>query len=83
MDTVVPDLGDGAHGHRPDQEAFAELGVPGVHLSSGAHLDYHRPTDTIDKIEAFLPIVDEVITGGLATVEKVHIRFYRGDEEEA
>ncbi len=38
--------------------------------------------DTIDKIEAFLPIIDEVITGGLATVEKVQIRFYRGAEEE-
>ena len=37
--------------------------------------------DTIDKIEAFLPIIDEVITGGMATVEKVQIRFYRGAEE--
>ncbi|MFW2404235.1 MAG: M20/M25/M40 family metallo-hydrolase, partial [Gammaproteobacteria bacterium] len=35
-----------------DQEAFAELGVPGVHISSGAHFDYHRPTDTVDKIDA-------------------------------
>jgi PII-like signaling protein len=38
--------------------------------------------DTIDKIEAFLPVIDGVITGGLATVEKVHIRFYRGAEED-
>jgi PII-like signaling protein len=38
--------------------------------------------DTIDKIEAFLPIIDEVVTGGLATVEKVHIRFYRGAKED-
>lgn len=37
--------------------------------------------DTIDKIEAFLPIIDGVINGGMATVEKVHIRFYRGNEE--
>lgn len=38
--------------------------------------------DTIDKIEAFLPVIDDVITGGLATVEKVQIRFYRdGDAE--
>lgn len=34
--------------------------------------------DTIDKIESFLEIVDDVITDGLATVEKVQIRFYRG-----
>lgn len=33
--------------------------------------------DTIEKIEAFLPLVDEAITEGLATVEKVNIRFYR------
>lgn len=33
--------------------------------------------DTIDKIEAFLPVVDAAVTEGLATVEKVDIRFYR------
>jgi hypothetical protein len=33
--------------------------------------------DTIDKIEAFLPIVDACVTEGLATIEKVDIRFYR------
>jgi PII-like signaling protein len=33
--------------------------------------------DTLDKIEAFLPIIDAAIVDGLATVEKVQIRFYR------
>ena len=33
--------------------------------------------DTKDKIEAFLPAVDEAIKEGLATIEKVDIRFYR------
>jgi PII-like signaling protein len=33
--------------------------------------------DTIEKIEAFLPVMDEAVTEGLATVEKVDIRFYR------
>lgn len=33
--------------------------------------------DTPDKIEAFLPTVDGGIKEGLATVEKVRIRFYR------
>jgi hypothetical protein len=33
--------------------------------------------DTLDKIEAFLPIIDGAIADGLATVEKVQIRFYR------
>ena len=33
--------------------------------------------DTIEKIEAFLPTVDEAVDEGLATVEKVDVRFYR------
>lgn len=33
--------------------------------------------DTYEKIEAFLPRIDEAISEGLATVEKVDIRFYR------
>lgn len=36
--------------------------------------------DTADKIEAFLPQIDEAIGEGLATVEKVEVRFYRGGE---
>jgi len=34
--------------------------------------------DSREKIEAFLPIIDGAITEGLATLEKVEIRFYRG-----
>lgn len=33
--------------------------------------------DTEERIEAFLPLIDEAIPEGLATVEKVQIRFYR------
>jgi len=33
--------------------------------------------DTLEKIDAFLPVIDDAITDGLATVEKVQIRFYR------
>lgn len=33
--------------------------------------------DTIDKIEAFLPVVDAAIQEGMATIEKVEVRFYR------
>jgi len=35
-----------------DQQAFIDLGVPGVHIFGGATADYHRPTDTADKIDA-------------------------------
>ena len=33
--------------------------------------------DTEDKIEAFLPLIDDAVGEGLATVEKVEVRFYR------
>jgi PII-like signaling protein len=33
--------------------------------------------DTREKIEEFLPVIDEAIPEGLATLEKVQIRFYR------
>lgn len=36
--------------------------------------------DTRAKIEAFLPVIDAAITGGLATIEKVQIRFYRSND---
>jgi aminopeptidase N len=35
-----------------DQVSFADAGVPAVQLFSGAHGDYHRPTDTPDKVSA-------------------------------
>ena len=33
--------------------------------------------DTIHKIEAFLPVIDGAVKEGMATLEKVDIRFYR------
>lgn len=33
--------------------------------------------DTSEKVEAFLAFIDDAISDGLATVEKVQIRFYR------
>ncbi len=35
-----------------DQLAFIEKGIPAVQLFTGATADYHRPTDTWDKIDA-------------------------------
>lgn len=34
-----------------DHVAFLEKGVPAVQIFAGPSLDYHRPTDTADKIE--------------------------------
>ena len=33
--------------------------------------------DTEEKIEAFLPSIDGAIDEGLATIEKIEVRFYR------
>lgn len=33
--------------------------------------------DGLEKIEAFMPIVDQAIDEGLATLERVKVRFYR------
>ena len=33
--------------------------------------------DTEEKIESFLPLIDDAVGDGLATGEKVEIRFYR------
>ena len=33
--------------------------------------------DTREKIESFLPVVDEAVVEGLATLEKAEVRFYR------
>jgi len=37
--------------------------------------------DTVEKIEAFLPLIDGAIADGMATVERVQIRFYRSSIE--
>ncbi len=34
-----------------DHQSFIDKGVPAVQISSGANLDYHRPSDTVDKID--------------------------------
>ncbi len=33
--------------------------------------------DALDRIEAFMPVVDDAISEGLATLERVQVRFYR------
>ncbi|HSF56958.1 MAG TPA: DUF190 domain-containing protein [Candidatus Binatia bacterium] len=37
--------------------------------------------DTLEKIEAFLPSIDRAIREGMATLERVQIRFYRSGIE--
>ena len=45
LKTVAGDIGSG------DQTSFLAAGVPAVQFFSGAHADFHRPGDTLDKID--------------------------------
>ena len=36
--------------------------------------------DSLERIEGFMPIVDDAIGEGLATLERVTVRFYRSGE---
>jgi hypothetical protein len=36
---------------RSDNYNFYKKGIPSLHFFSGLHIDYHKPTDTIDKID--------------------------------
>jgi acetylornithine deacetylase/succinyl-diaminopimelate desuccinylase-like protein len=47
-----------------DQLSFIEKGIPAVQLFTQAHLDYHRPSDTADKID-----VDGLIKVALVSQE--------------
>ncbi len=38
--------------------------------------------DSREKLEAFLDLIDDDITEGLATIEKVHVRLYRSRKTE-
>lgn len=57
-----------------------------IHTSKILRLSEDLPivveiVDTSEKIEAFLPRVDAAIKEGLATLERVQIRFYRSGEQ--
>lgn len=38
--------------------------------------------DTEEKIERFLPLIDDAISEGLATIEKVEVHFYRSGKNQ-
>jgi hypothetical protein len=39
-------------GGASDQQSFLDVGVPAIQLFSGPNADYHKPSDTADKVEA-------------------------------
>ncbi|MBG7601645.1 MAG: M20/M25/M40 family metallo-hydrolase [Gammaproteobacteria bacterium] len=57
-----------------DQVSFHEAGIPAVQLFSGVNLDYHRPTDTAEKIDS-----EGLVK--IATVTKEAVEYLAGREE--
>jgi len=57
-----------------------------LHTAKSLQLSMDLPliieiVDSEDKINAFLPLLDGMITGGLVTLEKVKVLHYRGQEK--
>ena len=59
-----------------------------IHTSKILRLSYDMPlvieiVDSEEKINAFLPMLDAMMGGGLVTVEKARVIFYRTGKESA
>jgi Tol biopolymer transport system component len=65
--------GDGGYGPS-DQMSFYVAGAPVLHLFTGSHADYHKPTDTTGKINAWgaaqIAEIVAKLTSALAVREK-------------
>ena len=49
--TGIPNQMVPGGGEASDQMSFIEKGMPAVQIFTGAHEDYHRPSDTLDKVD--------------------------------
>jgi PII-like signaling protein len=59
-----------------------------LHTAKILRLSFDLPlvieiVDAEEKINAFLPVLDEMMNGGLVTLEKARVIDYRADEENA
>ncbi len=67
-------------GEASDQMSFIEKGIPAVQIFTGAHEDYHRPTDTLDKVDVpglvkVATFVKEAVTYMLEREEPLTVRI--------
>lgn len=64
-------MSSGAEGGRSDHAPFIRAGIPAVHFFTGAHEDYHRPSDDTEKInfEGMVSVLD-VATRTIAAVDR-------------
>ena len=58
-----------------------------MHTSKILRLSYDLPilieiVDTEEKISSFLPVIDNMLKGGLVTLEKIQAVYYRGEHSE-
>jgi len=58
-----------------------------IHTSKILRLSEDLPiiieiVDTLEKIDNFIPLIDDAIDEGMATIEDVEIRFYRSGKRE-
>ncbi|HEX5100556.1 MAG TPA: PDZ domain-containing protein, partial [Polyangiaceae bacterium] len=71
---------DGGYGPS-DQMSFFVAGMPVLHFFTGAHADYHKPTDTPDKINAAglgqIAFAVAELTKSVTAIDKP-LRFNRG-----
>ena len=68
-----------------DQMSFIKAGVPAVQFFSGANRDYHRPSDTADKIDAagMVKVATFVREGILYLAERPEPLTFTGAKESA
>ena len=73
-----------------DQMSFIEVGIPGVQIFTSAHADYHRPSDTAEKIDAaglvkVATLVKEAVVylGGREEPLTITIQSTSGEEPQA
>ena len=52
-----------------------------IHTAKILRLSLDLPMDTEEKLNAFLPVLDEMLKGGLVTLEKVRVIDYRAGPE--
>ncbi|MEJ2545711.1 MAG: DUF190 domain-containing protein [Calditrichaceae bacterium] len=58
-----------------------------IHTSKILRLSEDLPivieiVDTLEKINSFIPLIDDAIDEGMATIERVEIRFYRSGKKQ-
>jgi aminopeptidase N len=61
-----------------DQKSFLDIGVPAIQLFAGVHPDYHRPGDTLDKVDSaglvkVATVLKEAVEYLAARPESLHV----------